>query len=87
VEQTTVSSRIPEKLGVDLDRAADERHVFRSEIIKRALRYCVEQDPDNIQSLDDTGSRSIGTVNSLHGDKKPNEAATLGKELLGAGQG
>jgi metal-responsive CopG/Arc/MetJ family transcriptional regulator len=55
---------------VDLDRAADERHVFRSEIIKRALRCYVEQNPDNIQALDEVGSRSIGTVNSLHKTEK-----------------
>jgi metal-responsive CopG/Arc/MetJ family transcriptional regulator len=65
VEQTTVSSRIPEPLNASLEEAANARGAFRSEIVRRALRYYVEQNPDNIQSLDNVGRSSIGTVSSL----------------------
>jgi metal-responsive CopG/Arc/MetJ family transcriptional regulator len=65
VEQTTVSSRIPEPLNASLEEAANSRGAFRSEIVRRALRYYVEQNPDDIPSLDETGYSSMDTVSSL----------------------
>jgi len=65
VEQTTVSSRIPEPLNASLEEAAQARGAFRSEIVRRALRYYVEENPDGIPVLDETGSNSIGTVSAL----------------------
>jgi len=52
VEQTTVSSRIPETLNASLERASESRGVFRSELIRWAIRHYVEQNPDNIEEFD-----------------------------------
>lgn len=66
MEQTTVSSRIPEPLNASLEEAANARGAFRSEIIRRALRYYIEQNPDAIQSFDDTSRNSLPTVSQPH---------------------
>jgi len=70
VEQTTVSSRIPESLSASLEEAANARGAFRSEIVRRALRYYVQENPDGIPVLDKTGSSSIGSVSALPEDKR-----------------
>lgn len=65
VEQTTVSSRIPESLNASLEEAAESKGAFRSEIVRRALRYYVQENPDGIPVLEETGASSIGTVSAL----------------------
>ncbi|WP_191453371.1 ribbon-helix-helix domain-containing protein [Halogeometricum sp. CBA1124] len=49
MQQTTVSSRIPRGLDEALEAACQSERVFRSEIIRRALRYYFEQNPDGIE--------------------------------------
>jgi len=65
VEQTTVSSRIPEPLNASLEEAAKSKGAFQSEVVRRALRYYVEENPDGIPVLDDIGPNSMGTVSAL----------------------
>ena len=56
MEQTTVSSRIPESLNESLEIASQSRGVFRSEIIRRAIRYYIEENPDDLQVLRDSAA-------------------------------
>lgn len=51
VEQTTVSARIPKKLGLSLEKASESEGAFRSELIRRALWYYVAQNPDGIREF------------------------------------
>jgi len=70
VEQTTVSSRIPEPLNASLEEAAKARGAFRSEVVRRALRYYVEENPDVIPVLDKTEPCTIGIVSALQEDER-----------------
>ncbi len=70
MEQTTVSSRIPEHLKASLEEAANTQGVFQSEIIRRALRYYVQENPDGLQALDEAYASPIGTARELQEDER-----------------
>lgn len=46
--QTTISARIPRQLNAALEAVTEDKGAFRSEVIQRALRYYVAQNPDGI---------------------------------------
>lgn len=79
VEQTTVSSRIPETLNTSLEAAAASKGVFRSEIIRRALRYYIEQNPDEIDAFNGnqvaitTLGNCLGSPHSTRRPKSPSD--------------
>jgi len=43
-----VSCRLPAALGEQLDAAAAENGSFRSELVRRAIRYYLRENPDEI---------------------------------------
>jgi len=47
-----VSCRLPAALGEQLDSAAAENNAFRSELLRRAIRYYVRENPDGLDVLD-----------------------------------
>lgn len=49
--QTTVSCRIPERLNIALEKAVDSEGVFRSELIRQALRHYIHENPDDLEGL------------------------------------
>lgn len=49
---TTVCSRIPTQLHAALEAASESDGEVRSELIRRALRYYIEQNPDGIAVLE-----------------------------------
>ena len=48
MENTTVSVRVPEPYAEAFENASRRVGVFRSELLRRALRYYTEQNPDEI---------------------------------------
>jgi len=48
---STTTCRLPDQLAKRLERAADERGVFQSEIHRRAIRYYVAENPDRIEEF------------------------------------
>jgi len=60
--------RLPNRLNGLLEEAADERGVFRSEVTRRALRYYVGVNPDEIEAFNGvsaTGIRDIDRSNRV----------------------
>jgi len=49
---THVSCRLPAALGEQLDSAAAENNAFRSELVRRAIRYYVRENPDSLDIFD-----------------------------------
>ena len=49
---THVSCRLPAALGEQLDSAAAQNNAFRSELVRRAIRYYVRENPDGLDILD-----------------------------------
>lgn len=47
----TSTCRLPGKLSDRLDQAAEERGAFESEIVRRAIRFYIEQNPDGIRAF------------------------------------
>jgi len=47
----TSTCRLPEKLSDRLDRAAEERGAFESEIVRRAIRFYIDENPDGIRAF------------------------------------
>ena len=72
MRQTTVSARIPQSLNEALVAASQSEHIFRSEIIRRALRYYLSQNPDNL-ALD---GKESGTHDGT--DSSKNQQPDLG---------
>ncbi|MFC7047026.1 ribbon-helix-helix domain-containing protein [Halobacteriaceae archaeon GCM10025711] len=52
-----VSCRLPKALGEQLDSAAAENNAFRSELVRRAIRYYVRENPDGLDVLDQSQRR------------------------------
>lgn len=48
---THVSCRLPASLGEQLDSAAAENNAFRSELVRRAIRYYIRENPDGFDVL------------------------------------
>lgn len=46
-----VSCRLPAALGEQLDSAAAKNGSFRSELVRRAIRYYLRENPDEIDVL------------------------------------
>ena len=60
--------RLPSRLNGLLEEAAEERGVFRSEVTRRALRYYVGVNPDEIEAFSGvsaTGIRDIDRSNRM----------------------
>ena len=47
---THVSCRLPRDLGERVDAAATAESTVRSDIVRRAIRYYLEEDPDGVSS-------------------------------------
>lgn len=55
-----VSCRLPAALGEQLDLAAAENNAFRSELVRRAIRYYVRENPDDLDVFDQSQRREAG---------------------------
>jgi len=82
VERTTVSSRIPGTLNASLQRAAESTGAFRSELIRRAIRYYLKENPDDLGVLRNSTESTaplnqqgfpINTVDLRRANKEENE--------------
>lgn len=65
MEQTTVSARIPERLYTSIEEAANAHGLFRSEVVRQALRYYVEQNPDDFSEFTFPVTGDDVSVNNL----------------------
>ena len=50
--QTSVCSRVPESLSECIEEASRSTGAFRSEIVRRALRYYISENPDDLEVLE-----------------------------------
>jgi len=49
---THVSCRLPGSIGEQIDSVAAENNAFRSEVVRRAIRYYLSENPDGIDVID-----------------------------------
>lgn len=56
-----VTCRVPDALSEQYERGAEERGAFESEIVRRALRYYVEENPDEIRAFTAASGRTRGS--------------------------
>ena len=70
VEQTTISARIPGQLYAALEVTSEDEGAFRSEVIRRALRYYMDENPDGLASLE----QGHGACLSKHGPNQSRSA-------------
>lgn len=53
--------RLPDPLDEKLEEAADERQAFKSEIVRRSIRFYVKKNPDGIRALKHPSDRKRRT--------------------------
>lgn len=53
-----VNCRVPDGLGERIDEAADEQMNFRSEVVRRAIKWYIAENPDDITAFSRTGRTS-----------------------------
>ena len=70
---STTTCRLPDPLSKRLETAAEERGAFQSEIVRRAIRYYVSENPDQIRAF--TGVFSPSRQGTPNGDEVAREAA------------
>lgn len=58
-----VSCRLPPKMGEKIEEAVAERGLYRSELIRAALRHYIETNPDGYSAFD--SSRRSSTRSSV----------------------
>ena len=46
-----VSCRLPPKMGEKIEEAVAERKLYRSELLRAALRHCIETNPDGYSAF------------------------------------
>lgn len=56
-----VTCRVPDALSEQYERGAEERGAFQSEIVRRALRYYAQENPDGIGAFTAVSSRGRGS--------------------------
>lgn len=70
---STTTCRLPDPLAKRLETAAEERGAFQSEIVRRAIRYYVAENPDEIRAF--TGVFSPTRQSTRNDDEAAREAA------------
>jgi len=55
-----VTCRVPDALSEQYERGAEEKGAFQSEIVRRALRYYAQKNPDGIRAFTAVSSRGRG---------------------------
>jgi Arc/MetJ-type ribon-helix-helix transcriptional regulator len=68
---TNVSCRLPPKMGKKIDKAVAERELYRSEVLRAALRHYIETNPDGYSAFDSTPRSS-----TRPSEKRPNPDST-----------
>lgn len=79
-----VTCRVPDSLSERFERGAEERGAFESEIIRRALRYYVEENPDGLRAFTAESGRTHGVAQGGRGEVEearvdPAEVAETGR--------
>lgn len=75
-----VTCRVPDALSEQYERGAEERGAFESEVIRRALRYYVEENPDGIRAFSGRGGAGQGGREAVEEARvDPAEAAETGR--------
>lgn len=72
MSKTSVCSRVPESVSECIEEASKSAGVFRSEVIRRALRFYINENPDDLDVFEadqlPTGV-FCGTQTSSHFEK------------------
>jgi metal-responsive CopG/Arc/MetJ family transcriptional regulator len=79
-----LTCRVPDTLSEQYERAVEERGAFRSEIVRRALRYYAQENPDEIRAFTAESGRTHGAAQGGRGEVEearvdPAEAAETGR--------
>lgn len=75
-----VTCRVPDALSERYERGAEERGAFESEVIRRALRYYVEENPDGIRAFSRRDGADQGGREAVEEARvDPAEAAETGR--------
>lgn len=77
----TVSCKIPRSMGAKLEAATAERDVFRSELLRAAIRYYVAANPDGYTSFEkESGGHVRGEKesNSTHRQRESESLSDRG---------
>lgn len=48
---TTTACRLPDPVATTVQKAVDESGILQSELVRRAIRYYIEQNPDGISAF------------------------------------
>lgn len=79
MSQATMSCRVPGPLAAKLKRGAKEQDRLKAEIVRRALRYYVEENPEELASFrEPTTAQEM--VSGVPGDRRQGQVPEPGRE-------
>lgn len=71
---SNVSCRLPEPLAEQIDTAARRSSSLRSEVLRRAVRYYVKENPDDLPVLRDATNDTNGNSTPPNSEKRKNRS-------------
>lgn len=82
----TATCRLPDRESDVVEQAAEERGAFKSEIVRRAIRYYINQNPDGIRAFSaGSGGRRSKQSGSEAGQGEPAEETVDEAAVSGGG--